>query len=188
MSTCECSPPSTAIWKKRCAGRFREDLYYRLSAFTLELPPLRERPMDIPVIARRLLDDIERAFGKSVSGFTDETLERICAYHWPGNVRELHNEIRRMLALGEGDWLGAELLSPRVLRAVPPVCESDVNALADVDGTLRDRIEILEGRILKETLIRHRWNKSRAAQELGLSRVGLRSKLQRYNLERKLKG
>lgn len=145
--------------------------------------------MDIPVIALHLLDDIKRAFGKSVIGFTDEVLECMCAYyHWPGNVRELHNEIQRMLAFGEGDCLGAELLSPRVLRAVPPVCEPDINALADVDGTLRDRIEILEGRILKETLIRHRWNKSRAAQELGLSRVGLRSKLQRYNLERKLKG
>ncbi len=167
------------------AGRFREDLYYRLAAFTLRLPALRERRMDIPVIARRLLEDIKRTFGKPVAGFTDEALECMCSYHWPGNVRELHNEIQRMLALGEGERLGADLLSPRVLRAAPPDYEPDMNLITRVDGTLKDRIELLEGRILKETLIRHRWNKSRAADELGLSRVGLRSKLQRYNLDKK---
>lgn len=167
------------------AGRFREDLYYRLAAFTLRLPALRERRMDIPVIAQRLLEDIKRNFGKPVTGFTDEALECMCSYHWPGNVRELHNEIQRMLALGEGKWLGADLLSPRVLRAAPPDYEPDMNLITRVDGTLKDRLELLEERILKETLIRHRWNKSRAADELGLSRVGLRSKLQRYNLEKK---
>jgi two-component system, NtrC family, response regulator HupR/HoxA len=99
-------------------------------------------------------------------------------------VRELQNEIRHMLVMGDEDLLGAELLSPRVLRAVPEEDEAELQIFGDLDGTLKDRVESLEARILKETLIRHRWNKSQAAKELGLSRVGLRSKLERYGLEK----
>jgi len=105
-------------------------------------------------------------------------------YHWPGNVRELQNEIQHMLVMSDGEVLGAELLSPRVLRAAPEEDETTLELLSGLDGTLKERIESLETRILRETLIRHRWNKSRAAKELGLSRVGLRSKLERYGLEK----
>jgi len=165
------------------AGRFREDLYYRLATVTVALPPLRERKGDIPILANSLLDIAIRDLGKKVCGFSDEALACMQAYHWPGNVRELQNEVRHMLVMGTGDELGAELLTPRVLRAVPqeePVLEN----LAALQGSLKDRVEALEARILRETLIRHRWNKSRAARELGLSRVGLRSKLERYGLEK----
>jgi len=106
------------------------------------------------------------------------------AYDWPGNVRELQNEIKHMLIMGEGDELGAELLSTRILMAAPREEESEMALLADIDGSLKQRIETIEARILREALIRHRWNKSKAARELGLSRVGLRSKLERYGLEK----
>ena len=167
-------------------GRFREDLYYRLATVPLHVPPLRERPMDIPLLAERLLDVSRKALGKACDGFTGEAAACIAAYRWPGNVRELQNEILRMLALAEGSQLGAELLSPRVLRT--PVGETqaaELSLLAGMSGGLKERMEQLEAQVVKEALIRHRWNKSRAAAELGLSRVGLRNKLERYGLDRK---
>ncbi|KEA65677.1 Hydrogenase transcriptional regulatory protein HoxA [Marinobacterium lacunae] len=166
------------------AGRFREDLYYRLAEVTLELPPLNQREEDIPVLARAFLDRAVQAFDKPVDGFSDEAMMCMQAYGWPGNVRELQNEIRRMLVMAREPLLGADLLNPRVLRrcvdgeAAPLLAE-----VADLSGTLKERVEQLEKQILRETLIRHRWNKSRAAQELGLSRVGLRAKIERYELE-----
>ncbi len=166
------------------AGRFREDLFYRISAINIELPPLRDRPMDIPPLANALLQSAMTSMGKETGGFTDETLACMQAYHWPGNVRELQNEIRHMLVMGDEELLGAELLSSRVLRAAPKEDEAELELFAQLDGSLKERIESIEARILKETLIRHRWNKSQAARDLGLSRVGLRSKLERYGLER----
>ncbi|MBD3618993.1 MAG: sigma-54-dependent Fis family transcriptional regulator [Chromatiales bacterium] len=165
-------------------GRFRRDLYYRIATFTVHVPPLRERKEDIPLLARSILEEITEQLGKKARGFTDEAIDCLCAYDWPGNVRELQNEIKRMLVLAQEDYLGAELISPHVLRATPEEAAPDMELLMGIDGTLKERIEALEAKILKETLIRHRWNKTRAAQELGLSRVGLRSKLERYGLEK----
>jgi two-component system response regulator HupR/HoxA len=164
-------------------GRFREDLYYRLATVTVQLPTLRERPNDIPLLAGSLLDAAMRNLGREVRGFSDEALACLQDYHWPGNVRELQNEIQHMLVMADGEVLGAELLSPRVLRAAPEEDEDELRLLDGLDGSLKERMEGLEARIIKECLIRHRWNKSRAARELGLSRVGLRSKLERYGLE-----
>ncbi|MES9833128.1 MAG: sigma-54 dependent transcriptional regulator [Candidatus Thiodiazotropha sp. DIVDIV] len=165
-------------------GRFREDLYYRLAAVTIQLPALRDRKMDIPLIANNILEASIKQLGKQVEGFTTETLACMQAYHWPGNVRELQNEIRHMLVMGESDLLGADLLSPRVLRAAPEEDEADMLMMGELQGSLKERVESLEARILKECLIRNRWNKSQAAKEMGLSRVGLRNKLERYGLEK----
>lgn len=166
------------------AGRFRQDLYYRLATISLHVPPLRERPMDLPLLAQRLLESSSRSLGKPVDGFTNEALACIAAYRWPGNVRELQNEILRMVALADGRKLGADLLSPRVLRTpVGEVQAEEMAWLASLQGGLKERMEQLEMQVLKEAMIRQRWNKSKAARELGLSRVGLRSKLVRYGLE-----
>ncbi len=164
------------------SGRFRRDLYYRLATFSLHVPPLRERPEDVAALAQGILEETMEQLGKRVRGFTAEALACMRAYAWPGNVRELQNEVKRMLVLAQGDRLGAELLSPRVLHGSAGAAVDRERPLA-LRGTLRDRVEALEARILKETLIRNRWNKTRAAQELGLSRVGLRAKLERYGLE-----
>ncbi|MGE5471924.1 MAG: sigma-54-dependent transcriptional regulator [Bacteroidota bacterium] len=166
-------------------GRFREDLYYRLATIPLHVPPLRERPMDLPLLARRLLETSCRAMDKPIDGFTDEALECIAAYAWPGNVRELQNEILRMVALADTPLLGAELLSSRVLRrrSEPAACTPDLPVVAGLSGGLKERMEQLEMQVVREAMRRHRGNKSRAARELGLSRVGLRSKLARYGME-----
>lgn len=167
------------------AGRLRQDLYYRIANLTMHLPPLRERPMDIPLIAEGLLQRAMRQLNRKVRGFTPETLDCFKAYRWPGNVRELQNEILRILALTDSEWLEARLLSPKVLRAAMEESEEQqLDLLAGLDGSLKDRMEQLEARLIRETLIRHRWNKTHAAQELGLSRVGLRSKLVRYGMDK----
>ena len=170
-------------------GRFREDLYYRLATITLHIPPLRERTMDLPLLAGHLLETSCAALGKSVEGFSDEALASVAAHRWPGNVRELQNEILRMVALSTTPLLGADLLSPRVLRNLVGEAHDDdltpeSGQSGGLNGGLKERMEQLEMRVLNEAMIRHRWNKSRAARELGLSRVGLRAKLDRYGLER----
>ncbi len=167
-------------------GRFREDLYYRLATFTIQLPTLRDRLEDIPYLAIDLLTKLQAQLGKKVDGFTAEAIECLQKYQWPGNVRELENEIQRMLVLTQDSTLSADCMSPHVLRAIPDEMRQDMKLVASSSkGNLKDRIELLEAHILKETLVRHRWNKTRSAEELGLSRVGLRSKLERYSLEPK---
>ncbi|MFZ2100729.1 MAG: sigma-54 dependent transcriptional regulator [Oricola sp.] len=167
------------------ARRFRADLYYRLAGMVIRIPDLKDRRSDIPVLAKALLARAVDQLGKRVSGFSQEALDCMKNYGWPGNVREMQNEIQQMLVMGlEGRELGADLLSRHILRADPADPDGDdEDAIAGIEGTLKDRIETLESRIIRETLIRHRWNKSQAARELGLSRVGLRSKLERYGLE-----
>ena len=167
------------------AGRFREDLYYRLSVMHLHLPPLRARSMDVPLLAKRALEWAVKLHDKPIKGFTDEAIAYMQAYGWPGNVRELENEVQRMLVLADGDSLGKELLSAPIcasgLRGGGILCSSPL-----AGGSLKERVERMEAHILQEVLIRHGWNKSRAAAELGLSRLGLRSKVERYGLGRKL--
>jgi two-component system response regulator HupR/HoxA len=167
------------------AGRFRDDLFYRLAVSPLRLPSLRERPQDIPLLAEHILDTAMTTHGKRVNGIESAALIFLSAYDWPGNVRELENEILRMLMMATGDSLSAANIAPRILRAAPVGAETDPAAEAAlcIEGTLKDRVERMEARILRETLTRLRWNKSRAAEELGLSRVGLRAKLDRYGID-----
>jgi two-component system response regulator HupR/HoxA len=165
-------------------GKFRQDLYYRLATFAVEIPPLRERKEDIIPLAISILSESMDLLGKHVKGISAEALHCFETYQWPGNVREMQNEIKRMLVLGQKDYLGSELVSEHILHATPNESVADMAVLNSVSGSLKERVETLEARILKETLIRLRWNKSQAAQELGLSRAGLRSKLERYGLEK----
>lgn len=166
------------------SGRFREDLFYRLTPVSIHIPPLRNRINDIPVLVDRLLDHAMNHLGKKADGISEEALACMQAYHWPGNVRELQNELQHLLVMSDTKILGADMLSARILRAAPTDEELELQSLAPLSGNLKDRVEAIEARILKECLIRHQWNKSRAAKELGLSRVGLRSKLERYGLSK----
>ncbi len=163
-------------------GRFRADLYSRLAGFTLHLPPLRERTMDIPPIARAMLARAVDELGKPARGFSAAALATLCRYRWPGNAREVQNEIYRMLTLAQGEELGAELLSPHVSAAAAEALPAVSPPTLTGDGSLRERLDAVEERILSEALQRHRGNKTAVARELGLSRVGLRGKLERLGL------
>jgi two-component system response regulator HupR/HoxA len=164
------------------AGRFREDLYYRLAGVTLTLPPLRERVADIAPLAEALLAQAAQELAKPCTGFAPAALACLTTYPWPGNIRELRNEIFRALALSDGLQIEAEALSARVLRGAAGAA-AHAAPVAPAAGTLQQRLDAIEASILKETLLRHRWNKTQAAKELGLSRLGLRQKLVRLGLE-----
>lgn len=157
-------------------GRFREDLYYRLAGVVIEVPPLRERREDIPALVAwfvRELGDPTRPLRLEPAA-----LDLMVAYDWPGNVRELRNEVQRLMALESGGVIRPEHLSSRLLAYRAP----DPKAPLPEEG-LKGLVEDLERRVLRGTLQRHGWNKSRAAQELGLSRLGLRKKLERYGMD-----
>lgn len=166
-------------------GGFRADLYYALAVVSLSMPPLRARQGDIALLAERFLHDLAAEHGKPARGFAPAALEFLESYDWPGNLPELRNEVTRMLILAQHVTLGPELISRPILMAAPGDEGADRSAtlVATLEGTLKDRVEFMEMRILRETLTRLKWNKSRAAAELGLSRVGLRAKLDRYGIE-----
>ena len=164
------------------SGRLDPALYYALSIAELTLPTLKLRKSDIPLLARAAADQAEHIHGKRTHGFSEAALEFLVAYDWPGNLRELENEVTRMLIQAQDPVLGPDVISRRILIAEPSATDPSETQLLVCDGPLKDRVEAIEARILRETLTRLRWNKSRSAAELGLSRVGLRAKLDRYGI------
>lgn len=164
--------------------KFRRDLYYRLRGFELNIPPLRERVEDIPVLAEHAANKYAESLHKKVAGISADVLKRLKAYAFPGNVRELENEVRRMVALaGNGEFLSAELMSPEFARLAPREPRQENASFLNHPGTLKDKVEALEMQLVAQSLLAHRWNHSRAARELGLSRVGLANKIKRYEIK-----
>jgi len=160
------------------AGRFREDLYYRLKVFPIRVPPLRERRDDIAPLAVFFLARYAREMGKSVPGFTQETLSILSAYDFPGNVRELQNEVQRLvIQADEGSFLTPELLSPRVRQI-----ESVLLSAGAAKGSLKDMVDQVERHILIEALREHGNNKTAAAKTLGITREGLHKKLKQLGV------
>jgi Nif-specific regulatory protein len=158
---------------------FREDLYYRLAAFPIRLPPLRQRPEDIPMLAERFLRTAAARAGKRVAGIDPQALESLVSFAWPGNVRELENEMQRAVALAaDGETIRAAHLSAK-LQAPTPAAEADAVVS---DGTLRRARAAFEVRFLTAALKRHDGNVSRTATSLGLSRVMLQRKMKEYGL------
>jgi transcriptional regulator with GAF, ATPase, and Fis domain len=160
------------------AGRFREDLYYRLKVFPIRVPPLRERRDDIAPLATFFLARYTREMGKAVRGFAQETLEILRAYDFPGNVRELENEVQRLVIQADDDsFLTPELLSPRVRQI-----ESVLLSAGAAKGSLKEMVDQVERHILIEALREHGNNKTAAAKTLGITREGLHKKLKQLGV------
>ena len=159
-------------------GKFRKDLFYRLSVVRLHLPPLRERQEDIPLLLRHFLERFAEQAGGAPKSIDPTALQRLCAYAWPGNVRELENEIARAGAFA-GPVIGIADLSPHVQSGQGPG-----GASRDEPDSLRvkQRVERLERQLIREAMGRCEGNQTRASVLLGLSRFGLQKKLRRYNL------
>jgi two-component system response regulator HupR/HoxA len=161
-------------------GRFREDLYYRLRVVEIELPPLRDRPGDIPQLAHHFLDRANNRMNRSIQGFTNAAMDRMVAHTWSGNVRELENEIERAVALaGSAEHISVEMLSEHLRGpAAPPggeVSESsrEWNMAASVDELKRTMIrDAIEGT----------GSKTRAALKLGIPRQSLQKMMKRLGL------
>lgn len=170
-------------------GLFREDLYYRISGVTLTMPPLRERAADIALIAQHLAQEVAAELGLPLRPLPDDVLSCLMAYAWPGNIRELRNEMARALALSDGAQWSTSAFSSRVLQGgglglpAQGAMARDMMGAISHTGTLSERMDVVEAMLLRETLLRHRFNKTRVAHELGLSRVGLRGKMKRLGLE-----
>jgi transcriptional regulator with PAS, ATPase and Fis domain len=171
-------------------SRFREDHFYRVSIFTILVPPLRERREDIPRLVSHLLKHIENRIGKSVASVKNEVLDRLVHYAWPGNVRELENELERAVALTtKGKPIVLDCLSERVLKASHGEAETSmgeshhiVSGLVLRGGSLRAAREAFEKEFISEVLNRHSGNATRAAVELGMSRQMLQRKIRIWNL------
>jgi DNA-binding NtrC family response regulator len=165
-------------------GRFREDLYYRLNVFTIHLPPLRERPEDVPMLAEHFLQGFAEDTGKAIVGFSDEALRLLAAHDWPGNGREVRNVVHRAVILcPEGEIEPRHL--PEALRgprARPRVADGGA---AGVHVPVGATIDDAEKALILATLAACENNKTRTAEVLGISAKTLYSKLHRYDDEAK---
>lgn len=164
-------------------GEFRRDLYYRLKGFEFEVPPLRDRSEDVAALAEFFAAKHSEAMGRKILGLSASLIEKLSHYDYPGNIRELENEIRRLVVMAaDGEYLTTRHLSPAIQAAMQRPRRDAQNGFVPSGETLKDQVESLERHLVKSTLQRHRWNQSRAADELGLSRVGLANKIRRYGL------
>ena len=161
------------------AGRFRQDLYYRLNVIELRVPPLRERREDIAKLAEAMLRRLARDFGDTPAQLHPDALAKLQSYRFPGNVRELENMLERAYTLCEG-----EEIKPGDLRLsdAPGMPENGEASLAQIDN-LEDHLEEVERKLIMQALEETRWNRTAAAQRLGLSFRSMRYRLKKLGLD-----
>ncbi|MHB9293764.1 putative two-component system, NtrC family, response regulator AtoC [Hollandina sp. SP2] len=178
-------------------GRFREDLYYRINVFRIELPPLRERREDIPLLADHLLRTLSSRMGRPKPNLGPDGMEKLCSYSYPGNIRELENILERALIYGDGRSIGPEDLGfpdPKAVekREILAFGESPespcVSTPAPQSGILAQEsaalgsLEAIEREAIREALARCQGNRTKAAKELGISRKTILNKIKAYGL------
>jgi two-component system, NtrC family, response regulator PilR len=168
-------------------GRFREDLFYRINVIPIQLPPLRDRREDVPLIAEHFLAKYRQAMGKSIESISGEAMDLLVRHHWPGNIRELENVVERAVALERTPVVLAESL-PMHLRgamaaAVAPRTSSDVGSLPEAGFDLEQHVPGVERRYLAQALERAGGVQVRAAELLGMSFRSFRYYAKKYNLK-----
>ncbi len=167
------------------AGEFREDLYYRINVVRIDLPPLRERLGDVPLLAERFLARICDELGRTIVGFSDEAMAALMAYTYPGNVRELENLIERAAVLCRGQTIGLEDLPGHVIGSD----ERPAGVRGAAGGSLWNRRPLVEAlreperRIIEEALAANGWNRSRTAEALGINRTTLYKKMRQLGID-----
>jgi Nif-specific regulatory protein len=161
-------------------GRFRLDLFYRINVFPITIPPLRQRPEDIPMLIKHFLERLSVQTGKRVRGVDPTAMDLLVRYPWPGNVRELENELERAHVLtGEGRSISVGCLSVGITRSLERIMSSEPSRES---GTLKAAVEELEKRMIRDVLTRCEGNRTLAARQLGLSRQGLLNKIHKFQL------
>ncbi|GHV54877.1 acetoacetate metabolism regulatory protein AtoC [Deltaproteobacteria bacterium] len=166
------------LQREVAAGRFREDLYYRLNVVALEVPPLRKRKEDIPLLARHFASLYALKNKKEVKGFTPESMESLLRYPWPGNVRELENTIERAIVLMMGEYISKREL-PDSVRGLAEEQGQDETPPETAWDKLPASLEGVERLAIRRALDRSKGNKSEAAKLLGITRKTLHMKLQK---------
>jgi transcriptional regulator with PAS, ATPase and Fis domain len=162
------------------AGRFREDLYFRLNVVPIEMPPLRKRGSDIDTLALHLLDRASKDLGREVPGITNEALDALRRYPWPGNVRELRNVIDRIVILKQGNDAIALDELPSEIRSASRAAERP-GCPFELPETGVD-LEAVEKGLIEQALERTKNNQSQSARLLGISRFALRYRMEKYGL------
>ncbi|MHC1712983.1 MAG: sigma-54-dependent transcriptional regulator [Solidesulfovibrio sp.] len=162
------------------AGTFREDLYYRLNVVHIEMPPLRERREDIPILASHFLERYSAENSKKFKGFSSEAMEYLTAYEWPGNVRQLQNVVERCVVLAGSDVISVEDL-PNEIRDEESQYKSAVDLLP-VTINLNETLEKIETALIRRALARSNLVQVKAAEMLGISKSLLQYKLKKYKL------
>ena len=160
-------------------GRFRQDLFYRINVINIELPPLRERNSDIPLLAKHFLQSVCEETGKVMRGFSDEALAALQRYRWPGNVRELQNVVERAVLLGKSDEIGAVDLPQNMANS------ASIIAPTVTGRTLKEALSEPERQIILDVLESNNWNRNVTADVLGINRTTLYKKMKRLGLEEK---
>jgi DNA-binding NtrC family response regulator len=160
--------------------RFREDLYYRLNVLPVEMPPLRERTDDIPLLVHHFLDQARAERGSRVQGLTDEAMALLLTHDWPGNVRELENLMERLVVLNSEGEIGLDELPSDLRRSQPRTVESPRVPASGLD--FNQVVDQLEVDLILQALEHTHWNKNRAAQLLGLNRTTLEGKIRKRGL------
>ncbi len=169
-------------------GTFREDLYYRINVINIQVPALRDRKEDITVLLDHFMLKSCKEKEVPMKQITSRAMEKIFDYQWPGNIRELENEVERLVVLsGTETKIGPEILSHRIRDAVATTSSGAGGKTMSVKfaGKLKDALEELEKIMIKEGLRRTKWNKSKLAKELGISRAGLIMKVDKYGLDKR---
>jgi len=165
-------------------SKFRDDLYYRLNVIHIKLPALRERKDDIPLLANHFLSSYSKKVKKQVGRIEDDVMNFLMSYSWPGNVRQLQNEIKKMVTfISPGANLSLEFVSDEIRD------EDQLLKFSQAGGerSLKLKVANLEKELILRELKNNKWNKSRTATSLGLSRKGLDKKILRYGLDRRVK-
>ncbi len=168
-----------AVLKKK----FREDLYYRLNVIPIEIPPLRGRKSDIPLLTIHFIHHFSKSKKKKVTGITDEAMEGLMEYDWPGNVRELENMIERLIILADSEMIDLPDLPERVL----PPSSKEIGGTMDIpeEGlSLETALNEFEKQLILQALNKSGWVKNKAAQLLHMNRTTLIEKIKRQNLHR----
>ena len=165
-------------------GKFREDLFYRLNVFRIELPPLRERREDIPALARHFVGTFSAGMHRRVADFTPEALNALTQYDWPGNVRELSNVVERVVILcGKGPVGQAHVQESLTVSGPCPSVPQTAEELNDLRKTLRDQATAkIEKAFLMEALRRNDFNVTRAAAQTGMQRSNFQALLKKHGL------
>jgi DNA-binding NtrC family response regulator len=159
------------------AGRFRQDLYYRINVINIELPPLRERIADIPLLAQHFLSEVREDANKDVTGFSDEAMAVLQHYMWPGNVRELQNVVERAVLLGKGPVITVADFPDHLLAG------ASIQTPSATGQTLKEALAGPERQIILGVLRANNWNRNVTAETLGINRTTLYKKMKRLGLE-----
>jgi DNA-binding NtrC family response regulator len=161
--------------------RFREDLYYRLNVIPIEVPPLRQRPDDIPMLIDHFLQQVRREGSRPLPAIGPEAIDLLCRHDWPGNVRELENLIERLVVLGGERRIEAGDLPPSLRHDATPTIS--VPQLPAAGFSFRDVVDDFETDLILQALEQTHWNKNQAARLLGLNRTTLLEKIKKKGLE-----